>query len=75
MATESYQTQLERVQAAIAAIESGSQEYSIGAGTSRTVKRGDLSTLYEREKYLRVMAERETNGGINVRHATPATGR
>ena len=49
---ETYQTQLERVQKAIAAIEEGAQEYRVGG---RFVKKGDLATLYEREKYLRGM--------------------
>lgn len=73
--TTSYSDQLDSVQAAIAAIESGSQEYSIGGGVSRTVKRGDLQTLYSREKYLRKMVDRESRGGIRIRNATPATGR
>ncbi len=72
MATTSYQTQLESVQAAIAAIEGGAQSYSI---QGRTLARGDLGTLYEREKYLRKMADRDSRGGIRVQNATPATGR
>ena len=51
MAIESTETQLERVQAAIAAIESGSQSYSIGG---RTLTKADLKTLYEREKDLKL---------------------
>lgn len=72
---ESYSTQLDRVQTAISAIESGSQEYSVGAGVSRTVKRGDLEALYKRETYLRRMVDRESGGGLKVRHATVSTGR
>ncbi len=72
MAITSYTTQLESVQAAIAAIEGGSQSYSV---QGRSVSRGDLASLYEREKYLRRMVSRESGGGIPVRHVTPSTGR
>lgn len=69
MTTESYQTQLERVQAAIAAIEGGAQSYSIAG---RAMTRGDLKTLYEREERLRALAIRETRGGgMRVRSGTP----
>ena len=46
MATESYQTQLERVQAAIAKIESGGQDVDY---EGKHVRFGDLETLYARE--------------------------
>lgn len=59
MPVESYQVQLERVQAAIAAIESGAQSYAV---EGRQFTKADLRTLYEREKYLREMVEREANG-------------
>lgn len=49
MAIETYEEQLERVQGAIRAIESGEQSYSVG-GMSLT--RADLKTLYDREAYL-----------------------
>lgn len=68
MTTESYQTQLERVQTAIAAIEGGAQSYSIAG---RSLSRADLKTLYDREKWLRKMADRATSGGIRLRGATP----
>lgn len=68
MTTESYQTQLERVQTAIAAIEGGAQSYSIAG---RSLSRADLQTLYDREKWLRKMADRATSGGIRLRGATP----
>jgi len=64
MAIESYTQQLERVQAAIAAIESGEQSFEING---RTVRRADLKTLYDREAYLRRMVEREKRGGIRLR--------
>ena len=41
--------QLMSVRAAIKAIEEGAQEYRIG---SRSVRRGELAALYEREQYL-----------------------
>jgi hypothetical protein len=68
VATETYQTQLERVQAAIAAIETRGQ--TIGEG-GRHLQRGDLEALYKREKYLRQMAARETRGGIRMRQGVP----
>ena len=67
MAIKTYNEQLEEVQAAIAAIEGGSQSYTIGG---RSLSRGNLKDLYEREKWLRTMANRETNGGVRVRGAT-----
>ena len=54
-----YAVQLESVQTAIAAIESGAQAYSVGG---RSLTRGDLSVLYAREKWLRRMADAEANG-------------
>ena len=44
-----YAEQLDSVQAAIAAIESGAQEYT---HRGRTYKRADLGTLYAREERL-----------------------
>lgn len=72
MAVKTYAEQLEDVQTAIAAIEGGAQEYSVGGAVSRSVKRGDLGTLYKRETWLRKMAARESRGGIRVRGATKA---
>jgi len=63
MAVQSYQEQLEQVQAAIKAIEAGAQSYSIAG---RAVQRADLQKLYEREKYLKTMIAREELGGISV---------
>lgn len=65
----SYSDQLDSVQAAIAAIEGGSQSISWN-GRSRTS--ADLSTLYEREQWLRRMVDRSSRGGIRVRGATPS---
>lgn len=47
---DTLENQLERVQAAIAAIEEGAQEYQID---NRRVTRGDLATLYKREAALK----------------------
>ena len=69
MAIETYQVQLERVQAAIAAIEGGAQSYQI---RGRALTRGDLRTLYDRETWLRAQVDRETRGGIRGRLGTPA---
>lgn len=68
MATETYQVQLERVQGAIAAIESGAQSYSV-AGRSFT--KADLKTLYERETWLRGQVAKESRGGIRIMRAVP----
>lgn len=64
MAIDDYQTQLENVQAAIRAVESGCQQYTVG---DRTVMYPPLATLYRREQELRRMVERANNGGIRVR--------
>lgn len=65
MAVKTYAEQLEDVQTAIAAIESGAQSQSM---QNRSITRADLSTLYLREKWLRVMVDRETSGGIGVNY-------
>lgn len=44
---------LEKIEKAIEAIESGAQEYKIG---SRQVKRADLKTLYEERRRLKSSA-------------------
>lgn len=56
---QTLQQQLERVQEAIADIESGAQEYGIG---SRKVTKGDLKTLYEREATLKQQISYESVG-------------
>lgn len=67
---KTYSEQLDEVQAAITAIETtGVQSYSIAG---RSLTKADLATLYEREKYLRAMADRESRGGIRVRGGTPS---
>lgn len=68
MAVQTYTEQLESVQAAISAIEAGEQAFSLNG---RTVSRADLKTLYQREQWLRKMADRETRGGVRMRQAVP----
>ncbi|MDY4485865.1 MAG: hypothetical protein SPE14_07165 [Anaerovibrio sp.] len=58
---ESLETQLERVQMAIAAIESGAQSYQIA---NRKVTKGDLATLYAREKSLKAEIARASGGDL-----------
>lgn len=66
---ESYETQLERVQLAIAAIEGRAQSYSIAG---RSLSRADLATLYAREtRLLALIARAARGGGIRVRLGTP----
>lgn len=62
---KSYQEQLEEVQLAISQIESGAQSYSI---RGRSLSRANLKDLYDREKWLRVMIEREENQGLKVNY-------
>lgn len=61
---ESLEKQLERVQTAIAAIETGAQEYQID---NRRLTRADLSTLYARERTLKNAIAAEN--GYNVTYA------
>ena len=58
---ESLETQLGRVQMAIAAIESGAQSYQIA---NRKVTKGDLATLYAREKSLKAEIARASGGDL-----------
>lgn len=51
--------QLEQLKQAIYFIENGAQSYTIG---SSTVTKANLSTLYNRQKYLENQVEQE-NGG------------
>ena len=73
MAVKTFAEQLESVQNAIAAIESGNQSYRLetGVGTGRAVTRADLATLYKRESWLRGKASREAaGGGLRIRNGT-----
>ncbi len=60
------QEQYDSVCAAIAAIESGAQEYSIG---SRRVRRGDLSVLYNERRQLRAELASADPGGMTITSA------
>jgi len=71
MAIKTYTEQLESVQAAISAIESGAQSVEF---SGRKYTRGDLAVLYAREERLLPLAKRESSGrgsGIRVRGVTP----
>lgn len=67
---ESSSVQLDRVQAAIAAIESGAQAFTV---LGRTYQRGDLKVLYDRERELIRRVEHENRGGIRIRLARPSS--
>jgi len=65
----SLQEKLERVQAAIAEIESGAQEVTY---EGRSVTRAKIEALYEREKYLEQRIARQSRGGgIRTRGGVP----
>jgi hypothetical protein len=73
MAILSYTEQLESVQTAIARIEAGAQttEYN-----GRRVTKGDLETMYAREKWLRGQVTEETRSSAGqarntVRYVVP----
>jgi hypothetical protein len=68
VATESYQTQLERIQTAIGEIESGAQDVTYDG---KRVRRADLDVLYAREDRLRRLTARAARAGIRVRLGTP----
>ena len=57
-----YEQQLASVNAAIAAIEGGAQEYRIG---SQTVRRGELATLYAERRRLESIINAQ-NGGTRI---------
>lgn len=57
----SIQEQLEQINAAIAKIEMGAQEYRIG---SRSVRRGDLAALYAERRRLQQELAVQSNGGM-----------
>jgi hypothetical protein len=65
---ETTAVQLERVQAAIAAIEGGAQSFSV---LGRIYQRGDLKTLYDRERELLARTETESRGGSRIRLGRP----
>jgi len=65
---ETYAAQLDRVQSAIKAIEERGQAYEI---EGRRMTRGDLKTLYDRERELRRQVAREERGGARVSTLAP----
>ena len=58
---ETLETQLARVQEAIAAIESGAQEYQIA---NRRLTKANLATLYARESTLKAEIARRDGGDL-----------
>lgn len=65
----SLQEKLDRVQAAIEAIETGGQSVSY---EGRNVSKADLKALYEREAYLEQrLARKNRGGGIRTRGGAP----
>lgn len=57
------QEQLDQINRAISAIESGAQEYSVG---SRRLRRADLATLYKERRILQQQLVQESGGGTYV---------
>lgn len=69
MAILIYTEQLESVQAAIAAIESGAQSLEIAG---RRYMKADIEVLYAREERLiRLVAKETRGGGIRIRGVVP----
>lgn len=68
MTVASYSDQLISVQAAIAAIESGNQSYTL---LGRSFTKGDLKTLYDRETWLRGKVNKLAAGGIRTQRVIP----
>ena len=67
--SDDLQTKLDRVKAAIEAVEIGGQSVSY---EGRNVSKGDLKTLYERETYLEQrIARKNRGGGIRTRGGAP----
>ena len=58
---ETLETQLERVRAAITAIEEGAQEYQIA---NRRLTKANLATLYARENTLKAEIARRDGGDV-----------
>ena len=63
MEEETLERQLRRVRIAIARIEDGAQEYTIG---NRRLTRADLKTLYDRENALQNALADARGGGLCV---------
>lgn len=58
------QEKLEQIEKAISAIENGAQEYRIGG--NKSVRRADLSTLYNERRMLQRQLNEENGGGVYV---------
>lgn len=65
---KTYTEQLDEVQAAITAIMVRGQRYTIDG---RSFEKADLNTLFDMQKHLRPLADREARGGVRVRYGTP----
>jgi len=65
-----YAQQLEDIDAAIAAIETRNQSYSING---RSMTRADLATLYAERRRLQPLAAREARGGARIRYGVPTS--
>jgi hypothetical protein len=64
-----YASELIQIDAAITAILTGAQSYSIAG---RSMSRADLSALYDRKRWLEAQVARTIRGGgIRVRLGTP----
>lgn len=66
MEEETLEQQLRRVRLAIARIEEGAQEYTVG---NRRLTRADLKTLYDREAQLANAIADAKGGGLCVTFA------
>ncbi len=66
MEEETLEQQLRRVRLAIARIEEGAQEYTVG---NRRLTRADLKTLYDREAQLANAIADAKSGGLCVTFA------
>ena len=70
-----YAEQLAEVQAAISAVMTGGQSYTIGTGSGgqRSKTRANLAELQARERYLKPLADAEARGttGRRTRQIAP----
>lgn len=70
MAVKTYTEQLEEIQTAISKVLTKGQAYTI---EGRQLTRVEFKAMVDEEKRLRVLADREANGGgIRVRGMTPS---
>ena len=64
------QQQLDAVDSAITAIESGAQSFTV---LGRLYQRGQLQALYDERRRLEQKLEREARGGSRIRLARPTS--